>query len=141
MSVRLPYVLLAQLLALAWGLSAGAAELTPDYVAGRWVVGASTCDDPKAETFRIDKDGTVILSADGSVTALGFWRLDPQVGLVDLHLIASPAYFDDRFTKEQADTFGLYQVLLFPLDLEPDGFRGLGRLGEQSEEARFKRCK
>ena len=141
MSVRLPHVLLVQFLALAWGLSAGATELTHDYVVGYWVVGESTCDDPKAETFRLNKDGTVTLSFDSSVTAVGFWRLDPQVGLVDLHLVASPAYFDERFTKKHADTFGLYQLLLFPLDLEPDGFRGLGRLGEQTEEAPFKRCK
>ncbi len=141
MSVRLLHVLLVQLLALVWALSAGAAELTESYVVGRWVVGDSTCSDPKAETFRIAKDGTVILSADGSVTALGFWRLDAEVGLVDLHVVASPAYFDDRFKEKHTDTFGLYQILLFPLDLESDGFRGLGRLGEQTEEAPFKRCK
>ncbi len=141
MSVRLLHVLLVQLLALTGVLSAGATELNRDYVAGRWVVGASACDDPKAETFRFDGDGTVVLSFDRSVTAVGFWRLDPQVGLVDLHIVASPAYFDERFEEQHAEAFGLYQILLFPLELEPDGFRGLGRLGEQTEEAPFKRCR
>lgn len=140
MASKILLVFLTQAAFLAFGLSAGAVDLSDDYIAGEWVIGEFPCSDQDAEHLRFDENGTVTDTARGKVHAIGFWHLDAALGVVDLHLVASPAFFDDKFSNTK-DTYGLYHILLFPLDAKADGFDGVGRLGDQTQKDKFTRCK
>ena len=77
-------------------------------------------------------------------TATGFWHLVEDV--LDLHMISSPAFFDDPATKsdDALSAFaGQYQYfyakgLLF--DIAPDGFRMVATMGNLLRGANYHRC-
>ena len=104
------------------------------------MIGEFACSDQDAERLRIEENGTVTDTTSGKVNAMGFWHLDAALGLVDLHLVASPAFFDDKLINTK-DTDGLYHILIFPLDVKAGGFDGVGRLGDQTLKDKFTRCK
>jgi hypothetical protein len=140
MASRILLVFLIQVAFLALGVSAGAVDLADDYIAGEWAIGEVACSDRDAERLHIDENGTVTSTTSGKVQAMGFWHLDAALGLVDLHLVASPSFFHDKLSNTK-DTYGLYHILLFPLDVKADGFDGVGRLGDQTIKDSFTRCK
>ena len=104
---------------------------------GHWAV-TGTCGDQSIEHLEFRGDGSFQQKRGGEVQALGFWRMLAE-GVVDLHLISSPAFFDDKL----ADMVGYYyfpvKVIFF--NVQKDQVEAVGLLGRQVERAVFTRCK
>lgn len=134
---------LACALAMCW--AAWADELPKDYLAGTWGVGGKeACGGAGTEHITFDPAGTFEVVQDGRATAVGFWHLVDDV--LDLHMVSSPAYFDDpaaNYDDALSSLAGQYQyfyakALLF--DVEPDGFRAVASMGNLLRGAAYGRC-
>ncbi|MGH6898914.1 MAG: hypothetical protein ACREJ5_20590 [Geminicoccaceae bacterium] len=127
---------------------AGAAwsdEVPANYLPGTWAIGgAEACGAPETEHITFDPDGTFEAVRGGRPTATGFWHLVEDV--LDLHMVSSPAFFDDpttEFDDPLSNLAGQYQyfyakALLF--DLEPDGFRAVATMDNMLRGANYRRC-
>jgi hypothetical protein len=130
---------------LAAASTAWSAELSKDYLAGSWAVGgADACGTPSAEHITFSPDGTFGATRDGKATAVGFWFLVEDN--LDLHMITSPAFFDDPSTRlddQLSDFAGQYsyyyaKALLF--DVADDAFRMVASMGTMMRGANLGRC-
>jgi hypothetical protein len=130
--------------AIAW--AAFADEVTDNYLPGTWAIGgAQACSTPAAEHITFDPDGTFRTVRGEQPTAAGFWHQVEDV--LDLHMVSSPAFFDDPATKFDdalSDFAGQYQYfyakgLLF--DIKPDGFRMVATMGNILRGANYTRCR
>jgi hypothetical protein len=128
---------------LTW--AAWADEVPDDYLPGTWAIGGvEACGAPAAEQITFDPDGTFRAVRDGQPTATGFWHLVEDV--LDLHMISSPAFFDDPATTSDdalSDFAGQYEyfyakALLF--DIAPEGFRTVATMGNLLRGANYSRC-
>jgi hypothetical protein len=129
--------------AICW--SAWADEVPDNYLPGTWGIGGTeACGGAGTEHITFDPDGTFEVVQDGTATAVGFWHLVEDV--LDLHMVSSPAFFDDpnaSFDDVLGDLAGQYQyfyskALLF--DIEPDGFRAVASMGNLLRGANYGRC-
>jgi hypothetical protein len=129
--------------AICW--SAWADEVPDNYLPGTWGIGGTeACGGAGTEHITFDPDGTFEVVQDGTATAVGFWHLVEDV--LDLHMVSSPAFFDDpnaSFDDVLGDLAGQYQyfyskALLF--DIEPDGFRAVASMGNLLRGANYSRC-
>ena len=78
--------------AMAW--AAFADEVPDNYLPGTWATGgAEACGTPTAEHITFDADGTFKTVRGDQPTATGFWHLVEDA--LDLHMVSSPAFFDD----------------------------------------------
>ena len=130
-------------MALAW--AAWSDEVPDNYVPGTWAVGgAEACDGPATEHITFKPDGTFEALREGTPAAIGFWHLVEDK--LDLHMVSSPAFFDDPTTTADdalSSLAGQYQyfyakALLF--DIEPDGFRAVATMGNMLRGANYNRC-
>ena len=129
--------------AVALASAALAQETPPDeipegYLEGTWGIGgAEACGADATEHLIFDADGTFSAMQDGKPTATGFWHLvDDEL---DLHMVSSPAFFDDQlqpFTGQY--TYYYAQALVF--DIEDQAFRMVAYLGGQLRGANLARC-
>ena len=77
-------------------------------------------------------------------TATGFWHLVEDV--LDLHMVSSPAFFDDPATKvddalsEFAGQYQYYYANARLFDITPDGFRTVATMGNMLRGANYSRC-
>jgi hypothetical protein len=129
--------------AMCW--AAWADEVPDNYLPGTWGIGGTeACGGAGTEHITFASDGTFEVVQDGSATAVGFWHLVEDV--LDLHMVSSPAFFDDpsaSFDDALSSLAGQYQyfyskALLF--DIEPDGFRAVASMGNQLRGANYGRC-
>ena len=129
--------------AMAW--AAFADEVPDKYLPGTWATGgAEACGTPTAEHITFDADGTFKTVRGDQPTATGFWHLVEDV--LDLHMVSSPAFFDDPATKSDdalSSLAGQYQyfyakALLF--DITPDSFRAVATMGNLLRGANYRRC-
>jgi hypothetical protein len=72
---------------------ASADDLTADYLYGRWVINDQDCSSPDSEYMEFNKNSTFEGMRTGQAEIVGFWRL--KKGILDLHMVTSPAFFDD----------------------------------------------
>ena len=84
---------------------ANAADLSADYLYGRWVIDDQDCSSPDSEYMEFNKNGTFAGTRTGNAEIVGFWGL--QEGILNLHMVTSPAFFDDLH-KELAAFGGTY---------------------------------
>jgi hypothetical protein len=133
----------ACVMALAW--AAWSDEVPDNYLPGTWGIGgAKACGAATTEHITFKPDGTFEATGDGQATAVGFWHLVEDV--LDLHMLSSPAFFDDPATDIDnllSDLAGQYEYfyakgLLF--DVEPDGFRMVASMGNTLRGANYRRC-
>ena len=126
--------------AMAWAaLRTRCRELSP----GTWATGgAEACGTPTAEHITFDADGTFKTVRGDQPTATGFWHLVEDV--LDLHMVSSPAFFDDPrpgpTTPEQprrSVSVFLRQSLLFDIT---DSFRAVATMGNLLRGANYHRC-
>ena len=105
---------------------------------GTWAIGdAQACDDPTSERLTFDASGTFTAEQGGEPTATGFWQLADDK--LDLHMVSSPAFFDDQlqpFTGQY--TYYYAQALLF--DYEEQSFRMVAYMAGQLQGANLARC-
>ena len=67
-----------------------AADLSADYLHGRWVIDDQDCSSPDSEYMEFNKNGTFEGTRTGKAEIVGFWGL--KEGILDLHMVTSPAF-------------------------------------------------
>ena len=113
-------------------------EIPDGYLDGIWAIGgADACGADATERLIFDADGTFSAVQGGKPTATGFWHLVDDK--LDLHMVSSPAFFDDQlqpFTGQY--TYYYAQALLF--DIEDQTFRMVASMAGQLRGANLGRC-
>jgi hypothetical protein len=113
-------------------------EIPDGYLEGTWAIGGSeACGAAATEHFRFAADGTFATVQGDQPTATGFWHLVDDK--LDLHMVSSPAFFDDQlqpFTGQY--TYYYAQALLF--DIEDQTFRMVASMAGQLRGANLTRC-
>lgn len=105
---------------------------------GTWAIGdAQACDDQTTERLTFNADGTFTAEQGGEPTATGFWQLADDK--LDLHMVSSPAFFDDQL-QPSAGGYAYYyaQALLF--DYEQQSLRMVAYMAGQLQGANLARC-
>ena len=119
---------------------ANAADLSEDYLIGRWVLDEQNCSSPDAEYIEFNKNGTFEGTRTGKAEIVGFWRL--KEGILDLHMVTSPAFFDDLH-KELAGFEGIYsyfQGRMVIFNTQNKSFEAFGVIGDEMKRTSAVRC-
>jgi hypothetical protein len=105
---------------------------------GTWAIGdAQACEDSTSERLTFDANGTFTAEQGGEPTAAGFWQLADDK--LDLHMVSSPAFFDDQLQPSTGQyTYYYAQALLF--DYEGQSFRMVAYMAGQLQGANLARC-
>jgi hypothetical protein len=134
-----------QACAVVMAFAAWSDQLPDDYLPGTWAIGgADACKAPATEHLTFSPDGTFEAMRDGQPSATGFWHLVEDV--LDLHMVSSPAFFDDPKTtvddalSELAGQYQYYYAKALLFDIEPDGFRAVATMGNMLRGANYSRC-
>ena len=130
-------------MALVW--AAWADEVPDNYLPGTWSVGsADACGGAGTEHITFDPNGTFLVFRDGDATATGFWHQVEDV--LDLHMVSSPAFFDDPATTVDdplssfAGQYDYFYAKALLFDIEPDSFRAVATMGNKLRGANYSRC-
>ena len=78
---------------------ASAADLSADYLHGRWVIDEQSCSSPDSEYIVFSKNGTFEGTRTGQAEIVGFWGL--KEGILNLHMVTSPAFFTDLHKDDE----------------------------------------
>ena len=120
-----------------------AAEISPDYLHGNWVIGTTEqkCGADDSEYFTFNKNTTFEAGRSGKAEAVGFWQIDG--GIVYLVFIASGGFFQDIHAelKEYENRFDYFDVKLVPYNVEDNRFEAVGVLGDETNKGIAIRCK
>ena len=105
---------------------------------GTWAIGdAQACDDATSERLTFNADGTFSAEQGGKATATGFWQLADDK--LDLHMVSSPAFFNDQLQPFTGGYAYYYtQALLF--DYEEQSLRMVAYMAGQLQGANLARC-
>ena len=117
-----------------------AAGLSADYLDGRWVIDEQNCSSPDAEYMEFNKNGTFEVTRTGNAEIVGFWGL--KEGILDLHMVTSPAFFDD-LNKELAGFEGIYsyfQGRMVIFNTQSKSFEAFGVIGDEIKRSAAVRC-
>jgi hypothetical protein len=123
----------------AWAQQAPKPDEIPEgYLTGTWGVGdAEACGAETTEHITFDANGSFTATQGGQPTAVGFWRLtDPNL---DLHMVSSPAFFDDQL-QPFAGQYTYYYAKALLFDIEDQAFRMVAYMGGQLRGANLARC-
>lgn len=127
-------------LSFLWVPWAQAGDLSADYLRGRWVIDESSCNSPKSEYLEFRPNGTFESTRTGKAEIVGFWEIVD--GIVILHMVTSPAFFDDLH-KDMRDHEGAYhyfQASLIIFNAQDGGFEGAGVIGSEVKRMSATRC-
>jgi len=119
---------------------ANAADLSADYLHGRWIIDEQNCSSTDSEYIRFNKNGTFEGTRTGKAEIVGFWGL--KEGILDLHMVTSPAYFDDLH-KDLAGFEGIYsyfQGRMVIFNTQNKSFEAFGVIGDEIKRASAVRC-
>jgi len=119
---------------------ANADDLSADYLDGRWVIDDQDCSSPDSEYMEFNKNGTFEGTRTGQAELVGFWRL--KKGILDLHMVTSPAFFDDLH-RELAGFEGIYsyfQGRMVIFNTQNKSFETFGVIGDEIKRASAVRC-
>lgn len=134
------YATFLMLLSVFWAPWANAADLSADYLHGRWVVNEKNCSSPDSEYMEFNKNGTFEGTRTGNAEIVGFWVL--KGGILDLHMVTSPAFFED-IHKELAAFGGLYsyfQGRMVVFNTQNKSFEAFGVIGDEIKRTSAVRC-
>ena len=119
---------------------ANAADLSADYLDGRWVIDEQNCSSPDSEYIEFNKNGTFAGTRTGKAEIVGFWGL--KEGILDLHMVTSPAFFDDLH-QELAGFEGIYnyfQGRMVIFNTQDKSFEAFGVIGDEMKRTTAVRC-
>jgi hypothetical protein len=114
-----------------------AADLSRDYLIGRWTTGgAEACGRPGSEITEFRGDGTFTTARDGAAVGVGFWTLtDDQL---ELQLLAHDALHDAlRAVPGDYATF-VVKGLIF--DVTDQSHRMVTSIGDSLQGSSVARC-
>ncbi|MGB5748408.1 MAG: hypothetical protein WBM69_15610 [Desulfobacterales bacterium] len=119
---------------------ATAADLSAEYLYGRWVIDKQNCSSPDSEYIEFNKNGTFEGMRTGKAEIVGFWGL--KEGIIDLHMVTSPGFFDDLH-KDLAEFGGIYSYLqgrMVIFNTQNKSFKAFGVIGDEIKRASAVRC-
>jgi hypothetical protein len=119
---------------------ANAADLSADYLHGRWVIDEQNCSSPDSEYIEFNKNGTFEGTRTGQAEIVGFWGL--KEGVLGLHMVTSPAFFDD-IHKDLAGFEGIYnyfQARMVIFNTQIKSFEAFGVIGDEIKRTSAVRC-
>ena len=119
---------------------ANAADLSAEYLYGRWVIDKQNCSSPDSEYIEFNKNGTFEGMRTGKAEIVGFWGL--KEGIIDLHMVTSPGFFDDLH-KDLAEFGGIYSYLqgrMVIFNTQNKSFEAFGVIGDEIKRASAVRC-
>jgi hypothetical protein len=119
---------------------ANAADLSADYLYGRWVINEQNCSSPDAEYIEFNENGTFTGTRTGQAEIVGFWGL--KDGVTELHMVTSPAFFVDLH-KDLAGFEGIYNYLqgrMVIFNAQNKSFETFGIIGAEIKRAAAVRC-
>jgi len=134
------YATILMVLSIFWVPWANAADLSADYLYGRWVIGDQDCSSPDSEYMEFNKNGTFAGLRTGNAEIVGFWKL--QEGILNLHMVTSPAFFDD-LQKQLAGFEGIYsyfQGRMVIFNTQDKAFEAFGVIGDEMKRTMAVRC-
>jgi hypothetical protein len=134
------WVTMLVMLAVFWVPSANAADLSADYLYGRWVIDEQNCSSPDSEYMEFNKNGTFEGTRTGQAEIVGFWGL--KEGILNLHMVTSPAFFDDLH-KDLAgfeDIYSYFQGRMVIFNTQDNSFEAFGVIGDEIKRASAVRC-
>jgi len=117
-----------------------AGDLSAAYLYGRWVIDDPNCSSPDSEYIEFNKNGTFEGTRTGQAEIVGFWGL--KEGILDLHMVTSPAFFDDLH-KELAGFKGIYsyfQGRMIIFNTQDKSFEAFGVIGDEIKRTAAVRC-
>jgi len=117
-----------------------AAGLSADYLHGRWVIDEQNCSSTDSEYIEFNKNGTFEGTRTGKAEIVGFWGL--KEGILDLHMVTSPAFFDDLH-KDLAGFEGIYnyfQGRMVIFNTQDKSFEAFGVIGDEMKRTSAVRC-
>ncbi len=139
----LVYITVLLMLSICFACGVNAAELTPQYLQGKWVVGPTEqkCDSTEPERLTFRKNGSFEGGRAGRVEASGIWTIEE--GMLELHIVSSPAFFGDIHEELKAfeDQYDYYYIKIVPFNIEEGKFEAVGVIGEMVRKGVFVRCK
>jgi hypothetical protein len=143
MQQKLVYITVLLMLSFCFAFGVNAAELTPQYLQGEWVVGTTeqNCDSTESEHVTFRKNGSFEGGRAGKVEASGIWTI--VEGMLELHIVSSPAFFGDIHEELKAfeDQYDYYYIKIVPFNIEEGRFEAVGVIGEIVKKGVFVRCK
>jgi len=119
---------------------ANAADLSADYLYGRWVIDERNCSSPDSEYMEFSKNGTFEGTRTGQAEIVGFWGL--KEGILDLHMVTSPAFFDD-IHKDLArfeNIYNYFQGRMVIFNTQDKSFETFGVIGDEIKRTTAVRC-
>lgn len=138
------FAIVAALLMISTAPRAHGEELSPKYLAGRWVIGAKDCSSSESEYVEFRENRTFENTRGGKAEIVGFWEISSKFkGAVEVHMVTSPVFFHDIMPalKEHQDMFYYFQTIVFAFNLGKGSFEALGVLGDQMRRVMMVRCK
>ena len=136
----LNYATILVLLSICWAPWVSAADLSTEYLHGRWVIDDKNCSSPDSEYIEFNKNGTFAGLRTGNAEIVGFWKL--QEGILNLHMVTSPAFFDD-LQKQLAGFEGLYsyfQGRMVIFNTQDKAFEAFGVIGDEMKRTMAVKC-
>lgn len=105
---------------------------------GTWAIGdAQACDDTTTERLTFGANGIFTAEQGGEPTATGFWQLADDK--LDLHMVSSPAFFDDQL-QPSSGQYAYYYAQALVFDYEEQSFRMVAYMAGQLQGANLARC-
>jgi hypothetical protein len=121
--------------------TAGAADLSAEYLGGTWVIGGKDqCQNQDREVLLLRKNGTLESSRSGKAEAVGFWELKDD--FLHLHMVSSPAFFKDvhEDMHEYDGQFHYFNMKVAAVNFDGKSFEAIAILGEQIKKSTAVRC-
>ena len=123
-----------------WVPWVNAGDLSTENLHGRCVIDDQNCSSPDSEYIEFNKNGTFAGTRTGKAEIVGFWGL--KEGILDLHMVTSPAFFDDLH-KDLAGFEGIYsyfQGRMVIFNTQNKSFEAFGVIGDEIKRASAVRC-
>ena len=120
--------------------SATAAALDAGYLTGRWEINTQgSCGGENAEHLMINANSTFEYGRRGKAEAVGFWRLQDDVLVLDM--MSSPVYFQDIQPQlKTSNGYDIYSLHAVPIDMQKDQFNAVASLGDLIQQFTLQRC-